>query len=496
VSPLTLSTSPRTLEQRLFRTPREWLPEGSIADWPAGLPIGQQSRIPVRLENPVDLARQNRVPPDYCPGFLPEYEPQRTVDEMCHRDLLTNWQLFQGTEANPFVIASQQVARYNDDPGELHERLLWVLAYMWVHRGHADTLDGIPDALLSEGRRVENDVLLTLAVPPLLKRVPATFVEIAALEGEASVDMRMALGFAYDSVAQYEETLLTAAQRGLKALVVAGRGLLGDSQMAERTAARLRREGRLPAGFRVIPGEYIQTRAGTVLGIFLRERIVEGMTMGATVRDIHAQGGLAYMARPGDIGSAPFLARLPFDGYLMQPGNFELFRTLQLLHDPRLAAKPALYGSNLVYTWGPGLPYSNVPLLARAGDPLHAGLAGHQGYAAGALYLPWMMFLLTRPIATYQGTLNRYFEVNDYMAVKAAGLLRADGVIVRTSWDDAMRDLISLGGAPQAIGDLLDGDSELLNLPELTYLEAEYGRVALGYDRPKGLWVLLSRWQW
>lgn len=492
---LELSPPRLTLEQHLFARLEAQIPAGPVSGWPAARPLPRLAASPIRLENPLDLAKQYRVPPDYCPGFLPEYEPQKTVDEMCRRDLLTNWQLFQGDDTNPFVVASEQVALYNADPGELHERLAWALAYAWVHRGHDDTPNGIADVLLSDPDRVRDDVLLSLAAPPVVDLLPEALTEIAAVEGEVSADLRMTVAFAHDSVAQYEETLATAGRRGLGALVIAGRGELGDAQTAVRTAQRLKQRGLLPADFRVIPGEYIQSRSGTVLGLFLRERIVEGMTMGATVRAIKAQGGLALMARPGDIGSAPFLARLPFDGFLMQPGNFELFRTLKLLHDPRYAEKPALYGSNLTYTWGAGLPYSMVP-LADGADPLRAGLAQHQGYAAGGLYLPWMMFLLTKPIALYQGTLNKYFEVNDYLTVKGCELLRADGLILRTSWDEAMRDLISLSGAPGAVTDLLDGDSPLLDPPKLTYLEAEYGTVALGYDRNRRQWLLAARWQW
>lgn len=141
------------------------------------------------------------------------------------------------------------------------------------------------------------------------------------------------------------------------------------------------------------------------------------------------------------------------------------------------------------------MPYSLVP-LAEGADPLRAGLAAQQGYAAGGLYMPWMMFLLTKPIAVYQGTLNKYFELNEYLTVKGCELLRADGLVIRTTWDDTMRDLISLLGAPGAIGDLLDGNSPLLDPPKLTYLEAEYGGVALGYDRRRREWLLATRWQW
>jgi hypothetical protein len=388
------------------------------------------------------------------------------------------------------------VAEFNRDPAVLRRRLLWLGGYLWVHRGYSDTPEGAVDLLLSAPSRGENDVLVGLAVPWLLARLPAALTEVKPGEGEVAVDMRVTLGFAHDSVGQHEEALLTAARRGLKAVVIAGRGELGDARKAGRVAERLRKQGRLPADFRVIVGEYIQSRAGLVLGAFLQDRVLEGMTISETVKDIHRQGGLAYLARPGDLGAVPPLRQLPFDGYLIQAGNFELFRTLHLLDDPGLRGKQALYGSNLVYPGTVGLPFSNVPLVRAAADPLYAGLAEHQGYAAGALYLPWMMFLLTRPVATYQGTLNRYFDLNDRLTLHAVRLLGADNVVVRTSWDDEMRDLISLGQAPGAIGDLWNGDSPLLHFPRLTYLEAEYGRLAIGYDYGQHAWQAGARWRW
>ncbi|MEI6500202.1 MAG: hypothetical protein WCP21_04150, partial [Armatimonadota bacterium] len=221
-----------------------------------------------------------------------------------------------------------------------------------------------------------------------------------------------------------------------------------------------------------------------------------GQTMSETVSEIHSQGGLAYLARPGDLGAAGSLVRLPFDGYLIQPGNFELFRTLLLLNDPRLAEKPALYASNSTVAVGTGLPYSNVPLDPLAADPLKAGLASRRGYAASALYFPWMMALLTKPVAVYQETLNRYFQLNDLLAVKAGRFLGADNVLLRTSWDDEMRDLISLSRAGPTLRHVCEGGSGLRRFPRLNYVEAEFGKVSVGYDRQSHEWELRSRWRW
>ncbi|MEI6502591.1 MAG: hypothetical protein WCP21_16400, partial [Armatimonadota bacterium] len=119
-----------------------------------------------------------------------------------------------------------------------------------------------------------------------------------------------------------------------------------------------------------------------------------------------------------------------------------------------------------------------------------------QGYAAGALYFPWMMALLTKPVAVYQKTLNRYFQLNDLLAVEAGRALGADNVLLRTSWDDEMRDLISVSRAWPALRHVWGGGSALRRLPRLNYIEAEFGRVGVGYDRLNQEWELTSRWRW
>lgn len=339
------------------------------------------------------------------------------------------------------------------------------------------------------------DAASTIAGPYVLGLLPQTLTQVAAGEGELAVDLRVTTEFADDSVATNEQVLLTAARRGLGAVAIASRGQIGDALRAERAAERLKREGRLPADFRVIVGQYVNSRSGAVVGLFLRERLLDGQTLAATVEAIHRQGGLAYLARPGDVGAAAALERLPFDGYLIQTGNFELFRTLLLLNDQRYADKPALYASNTTFAMGVGLPYTNVPLQAGADDPLKAGLQKREGYAAGALYLPWMMVLSAKPVALYQRTLNNYFRLNEEATLHLGRLLRADHVVLRVSWDDEMRNLISISKAVPAIEHVLDGGSPLLDFPRLNYIEAEYGRTGVGYDRTRREWVLSSRWR-
>jgi hypothetical protein len=352
------------------------------------------------------------------------------------------------------------------------------------------------DLVLSDSRFASDDVAATALGPMILKRLPAALKTVEPGPDEVAVDLRVTPEFAYDSVATNEQMLLNAGAHQMNAIVIASRSQIGDAQAAQRLADRLKSDGKLPSDFRVVVGQYISSRTGDVVGVFLTDRVLDGQTMAETVDEIHDQGGLAYMARPGDIGAPASLARLPFDGYLMQPGNFELFRTLLLLNDPKFADKPALYASNARVGFLAGLPYSNVKLDLNAADPLKAGLAQRQGYAAGTLYFPWMMALLTKPIAVYQTTLNRYFQLNDELVVRVGRVLRSDNLLIRTTWDEEMQDLINLWQAPSVMRRLWDGGSPLRRLPEVTYVEAEYGRVAVGYNRTGREWRLASRWRW
>lgn len=482
--------------------------EGRVAAWvedtasperltsiPPGRPAAEQASQLPRYEYPIDLVAQYRVLPDFSSDYLPEQFPGLNAGQMSGEDLLERWEEHQGSTRNPFAIAREEGLRLDEDDSEVARRLACVAAYLWAHRGDDTVYEGAADALMSSTRYTVRDVAVTVALPRVLGLIPETLTQVAPGEGEVSVDLRVTTEFADNSVATNEQVLLTAAQRGVGAVAIASRGQIGDALRAERTAERLKREGRLPAGFRVIIGQYVTSRTGPVVGLFLRERVLDGQTLSATVKSIHRQGGLAYLARPGEIGSAAALERLPFDGYLIQVGNFELFRTLLLLNAPRYADKPALYASNMTIAAGVGLPYTNVPLQAEAQDPLKAGLAQRQGYAAGALYLPWMMVLSAKPVALYQRTLNNYFSVNEKLSLRLERLLRADHVMVRMSWDDEIRNLISISKALPAISHVLDGQSPLLDLPRLNYIEAGYGRVGVGYDHTQHEWVLSSRWR-
>jgi hypothetical protein len=483
-------------QQRWLERLEALAPEEPILEWAPGLTIARQTGPRQGLHYPVDYVSQYLPLVEYCPTYLPRVFPEQNLGQPVFRTQLLGPQLEQGQRVNPLAAARDQIALLNRDSTARWRRALWLAGYAWVHRQDAAWPEGAVDGLISPERYLRRDVMASAVVPLALQKIPSMLTDVQPQEGEAAVDLLVTSGYVYNSVGTSRETLVTAARRGLQAVVVAGRGEIGEALTAQRLADELVREGQLPEGFRVIPGEYIVSRGGTVLGIFLQERVLEGMTLAATLKAIHRQGGLAYLARPGEFGARSALEVLPFDGLLVQPGNFELFRTLKMLHDPELVGKPALYASSAPFAAGVGLPYSSVPLVAEAADPLYAGLASRQAYAAGPLYMPWMLLLLTKPLVWYQGTLNRFFDLSDGAAVWATRQLKADRVFLRTNWDDGVRDLMSLSKTNAAVQDILSGDSPLVKFPVITYVEVEYGRVGIGYDRRRHLLSLGSRFDW
>ncbi|MDP3724825.1 MAG: PHP domain-containing protein [bacterium] len=70
--------------------------------------------------------------------------------------------------------------------------------------------------------------------------------------------------------------------------------------------------------FEVIMGEEISSLDGHIIGLFLTERIVKGMSAADTVEAIHAQGGLAILAHPERHvtrkHATHILKTVPFDG--------------------------------------------------------------------------------------------------------------------------------------------------------------------------------------
>jgi len=454
-------------------------------------------RMPtIEYHYPLDMGRQWRMSPQICPGFLPEIYPGRSWDEMCRQRYLTSPWLEQRGWANPFRIAEEEVQRWNQDEDAAWQRALLAAAYWWTYKDHPTVGRDTLLATLGRQHYQSRDLVIEHIAPRVLDLLPPMISEVAVGEHEVAMDLRVETSTSFDSTTSVELLLLRASQRGLGAVVIADRNRIDGAQQARRLADRLRAAGELPPDFRVIVGEYIDTTSGGVLALFLDTWIPEGMTMHKTVQMIHEQGGLALLAHPGVAGGPRVLREMPFDGYLIQAGLFETFRTLQILYDPALASKPALYASNSPYGAVVGLPYTTVETDDNTIEGLREALVEGRAYAAGGAYLPWMMAVTVKPIGQVETVLNRYFVWHDELEGQFRRLFGADNIIIRTTWDRELQGWMGLDRLGTGIRRIANGSSPLLELPKVEGIALEYSYFQFSYSDAEDLFSVRARYIW
>lgn len=458
-----------------------------------GVPVAE--RLPGRFElsAPLDLALQYDVPPEFCPGYWPLHAPEKTLSDFCEESYFHYWPLEQAAGTTPFAVARDQVEYLNGNPGQARRRVLAALVHWTVNGRTAEAAGATVLGALASEERLRNDIALELITGALLRIAPESIWGVVPDDTSVATDLRVSSSLSYDSAVSMSRMLKLAAERGIEAVVVADHGHVGGAQEARRLAERLKARGELPREFSVITGEHIQCLGGTITAAGVRYRIPQRMTLERTIDEIHGQGGVAILEHPGELGGMDLVRRLDVDGYLIQPNLFELFRTLSVLYAPDLADKPALYASRTPYAQGVGLPYSAVPVTESTTAAVMQSLRERQGYAASNLYFPLMGLLALKPIAYYERTLNRYFEVHDWLTDTARGLLGADHVIMATTWDESVRNLMSFDDTVHEWSGLRDGTSPLTQWPQVSFVAAQYGCVQVEYRRENDEFWLRSR---
>ena len=444
------------------------------------------------------LAEQGGADILYCPDYRPELYPELTLGQMCSRSLLTSPLLAQGEEGkNPFGVAFREVRRMDASGSALAKKALLAAAYHWQHRGSEDALSGAAAAMLAEESTGFASLLLNAAAPPVVALLPQ---ELSGLppppEFGPGYDIRTFSVASYNSAADAETMLVTAAKRGLSGIAITDLDHLDGLRDVQRTAKRLKAEGRLPEGFEVIPGEEVSTLSGPVIGLFLTARIQRGMTIKATIDEIHRQGGVAILADPGT-GSGPKLVRtLDVDGYLLRSHSASLFRTLELMGELDATEKPLLAASGSQAAGSVGVPYTVAETPDRSPEGVRQAFRERSVYGATGVQMPLITALLFRPLAVYQKTMVRYFQARDSLEERVARLIGSDNVEIRTSYDKQMADLLGVLHAPSVVGHLFDGSSALTRTPRPTRVSADYGLVRLEYTWDDHTVRLLGAVQW
>lgn len=102
------------------------------------------------------------------------------------------------------------------------------------------------------------------------------------------LDLHNHTRWSFDCSMDPAKVVRVAKARGLDAIAITDHNEVGGAFEARKAAG---------GDVLVIVGEELDTRAGDVIGLFLRERIVEDDPLEA-IRAIHAQGGVAVLPHP------------------------------------------------------------------------------------------------------------------------------------------------------------------------------------------------------
>jgi predicted metal-dependent phosphoesterase TrpH len=108
------------------------------------------------------------------------------------------------------------------------------------------------------------------------------------------VDLHMHTDHSGDCATPVEVLLQTARDRGLGAIAITDHNEVSGALEARRIAEQM-------GDIKVIVAEEVKTaEQGEVIGLFLEEKIPEGLTMAETIAEIRRQGGLVYVPHPFD----------------------------------------------------------------------------------------------------------------------------------------------------------------------------------------------------
>ena len=431
-------------------------------------------------------------PPEYLPMYWPQGFPDQQLQDF-RDDLLAHPQLLQGS-VNPYALALERVERLDADAAERRHAALALSLYLAAHPQAAP--EDLAWTLFKRPSTVMRDALMGMAISAALRYVKPSLAEITVNEGDVAVDLRVLSYASHNSASSLRQMLVAAAERGLKAVVVADLNTTAGAQDAENVAYQLKREGLLPADFVVIPGQTVHTFSGDVLAIFTRSRVPDGMTAARAVDEIHQQGGLAFAVHPGLPGTPQVLKLVPFDGYLIQPAFFEMFRTQELMADPELDRLVPVYGSGTRFALGVGYPYSGIEAPGSGEEGLRRAALQKRLYAASPLFLPYMTAVALKPIGPLMHFLNRYFVAEEKFWVWLARRFGAQNVRVELDWDEAVRAMMGLRELPSEVHRLMHGTSVFFDPPRVASVSLEYKMFRLTYYPRPGRYLLQMGMTW
>jgi hypothetical protein len=205
---------------------------------------------------------------------------------------------------------------------------------------------------------------------------------------------------------------------------------------------------------------------------------------------------VAIDLHPGQVGEGELLRRVPFDGFVVQPAFFEMFRTLEVMGQPDLSGLMTLYAGDSLVAKGVGLLHSSIDSPATNIDDLREAMRQHHATASSALLTPWITAATLKPIGPVEHFLNRYFIAEENLWLWLGRRIGSRYVRVRISWDDPIEDMMALVDLPTQVRDLVRGGSALRSAPELQEVSVEFDTFRLIYEPSPSRYLIETAFTW
>jgi|YNPNPStandDraft_1061719.scaffolds.fasta_scaffold00753_4 predicted metal-dependent phosphoesterase TrpH len=186
---------------------------------------------------------------------------------------------------------------------------------------------------------------------------------INAGPGEIAIDPHVHTLFSHCSISSPDRVIRHSVNIGLGAVGIMDHDEADGAVAAVKCADQLKRRREIPESFLVIPGVEINSNAGHIGALFVTRQLPTCMSVEATVRMIHEEGGLAVAVHPyhtTGVGDAVFDA--PFDAVEIECGALfstnGIRRTWALATDPRLIDAAKIGSSDAHYVGAIGSCHS------------------------------------------------------------------------------------------------------------------------------------------
>jgi len=447
-------------------------------------PANPQRRIklPVIRAEQTTSRRPWTIPLELYPLYGPEWKLQDPDPNAYDAILSSPWLLQRGEHHLLRMMADE--SKHLDEGKRPVVRAVGLALYVWENRDTDWLAHDSVIWLLRPRSAAMRDVTIGPIASELLQRFGPFIGMPEPSADEVAVDLWLHTNASYNSAASIGRILQVANKRGLRAVAIADYDTISGALEAVQEAQRLKSEGKLAQDFSVIVGEQITSTGASILGLFLRERVLQGMTASATIEAIHAQGGLALLLDPGNRNGVKLLKSLPFDGAVLGHSLHPLYRSLMMLDDPELTGKIWLYASDARTAGAVGWNYSTVYTQDHTPEGIKRAMREGNVCPCGNGYMPFIMVLGIPPVKALNRSAAQAREFVEHIESALQKALGADNVEIRVSWVRELQSAAGIVELPSVVNRLSRGEGPLTRYPKVLALSISYGRFRLSFDEP------------